>query len=317
MSYIPKFFAIISFVLICGLGGYQSVVSAAIPSKIVINIPSRTLSVYEDGRVLKEYSVGIGKASNQTPLGKFQIYYKEINPTWVESTPEGEPLTIASGPDNPLGYRWMEFSPTYGIHGTDQPDSIGGFVSHGCVRMLERDVEEIYDDVPLGLPVEITYDRVLLKKSADKSLVLYIYPDNYALLTLTPEDVYKKLATYNAVDLVARGDIVAALCSTNTSEINLGRVFALNIFGKKLTAVGYYSDGIAYIPVNPLVVEAKTAVNWDAASGFLTSAFGSVPGIVRNDRLYVARADLYNLFHLYGNWHDSGAVMSLGREPEN
>ena len=121
-------------------------------TSIVINIPSRTLELYSGKNLIKQYPVAVGKPSTPTPLGRYSITSKEYNPAWYP--PDGGQI-VPSGPDNPLGYRWMAFLSTYGIHGTNAPWSIGSFASGGCFRMGKKDVEELYEWLPLGTAVTV------------------------------------------------------------------------------------------------------------------------------------------------------------------
>ena len=131
--------------------------------KIYINLASRLMLFYDGNTKLAVYHLGVGKVSTPTPQGYYKITEKAINPSWIDpSDPEYE---IPSGPENPLGYRWMQFDGNYGIHGTNRPESIGGYVSNGCIRMNERDVEELFDAVEIGTPIEINYHRVVVEKS--------------------------------------------------------------------------------------------------------------------------------------------------------
>ena len=107
------------------------------------------------------YSVGIGR-QGRTPTGTFKVASRIREPDWDSPTPRGK---IPFGDkDNVLGTRWMQLKPTgntnqnlrgYGIHGTWQPESIGHSLSNGCIRMKNRDVEELFSIVPLGTPVTI------------------------------------------------------------------------------------------------------------------------------------------------------------------
>ena len=101
--------------------------------------------------VIKIYSVATGK-HNSTPVGDFKITNKLKNPDWYRNG-----RRIPSGnPENILGTRWMGISEaSYGIHGTTQPETIGTQSTEGCVRMLNKDVEELYKLVTLSTPVKI------------------------------------------------------------------------------------------------------------------------------------------------------------------
>ncbi|PWK15883.1 L,D-transpeptidase family protein [Tumebacillus permanentifrigoris] len=99
------------------------------------------LYVYKSAHLVKTFSVGVGTALNPTPLGDWKITQKALHP------------------GGPFGTRWMRLNIPfggYGIHGTDNPYSIGKAVSHGCIRLQNKDVEELYDLVPLGTLVKIT-----------------------------------------------------------------------------------------------------------------------------------------------------------------
>ncbi len=103
-----------------------------------------TLDLYKNGKWFKTYPVATGR-DNSTPVGKFFIKNKSVNPDWYK---DGKKIPAGS-PDNILGTRWMGFDlPQYGIHGTTLPETIGQQASDGCVRMLNRDVEELYAIVP-------------------------------------------------------------------------------------------------------------------------------------------------------------------------
>lgn len=121
------------------------------PFSIEIDKSRNVLVLYADGKTVKKYSVATGK-NNCTPVGEFKITDKLMNPTWFKT---GAILPPGS-PENALGTRWMGFDkPAYGIHGTIEPKTIGTQASEGCIRMLNKDVEELYGLVPSGTKVTI------------------------------------------------------------------------------------------------------------------------------------------------------------------
>lgn len=106
---------------------------------IHISLSKRTLSLIEDGKLKNTYPVGVGKKSTPTPPGQYTIASKRPNP------------------GGPFGVMWLGLSvPHYGIHGTNNPASIGGEVSHGCIRMYNRDVLALAALVPVGTPVIVS-----------------------------------------------------------------------------------------------------------------------------------------------------------------
>jgi len=124
---------------------------------MTVNISKRLLTLYEGNKVIKKYPVAVGNPPSLTPSGKFTIKNKIVNPAWGGG---GYAKPVPGGsPKNPLGYRWMGLSykggSRYGIHGNNSPYSIGKDVSHGCIRMINSDVEELFEKVTVSMPVWI------------------------------------------------------------------------------------------------------------------------------------------------------------------
>lgn len=111
---------------------------APIPMAITVSIKAKTLTLYKNGRMLKAYPVATGKPTTPSPIGTFSIKNKQVNP------------------GGPYGTRWMGLTaPHYGIHGTNVPTSIGNAASNGCVRMLNKDVEDLFNYIGVGVVVRI------------------------------------------------------------------------------------------------------------------------------------------------------------------
>lgn len=122
---------------------------------IVVSLEDHKLALIEDGQVKKQYIVAVGKPSTPSPEGDFTIQRRVANPTYQHNG-----KIIAPGPNNPVGTRWMGLSKAgYGIHGTNEPNSIGKSASHGCIRMGKADLEEFYKLVAVGDRVEIIGHR--------------------------------------------------------------------------------------------------------------------------------------------------------------
>jgi hypothetical protein len=118
---------------------------------IVVSLEDRKLALVEDGAVKKVYSVAVGKPSTPSPVGTFKIERRVAKPVYRH---DGK--VIAPGPRNPVGTRWMGLNKAgYGIHGTNEPKSIGKAASHGCIRMGKADLEEFYAMVQVGDTVEL------------------------------------------------------------------------------------------------------------------------------------------------------------------
>jgi lipoprotein-anchoring transpeptidase ErfK/SrfK len=119
--------------------------------RIIISIPDRKLALIEDGKVVKIYQTAVGADATPSPTGTFTVIRRVPNPTWYHAG-----KVVAPGKNNPVGSRWIGLSEKgYGIHGTNAPGSIGRNVSHGCIRMRNRDVEQLFELVQIGDIVEL------------------------------------------------------------------------------------------------------------------------------------------------------------------
>ncbi len=122
---------------------------------VLVSLPDRKLALFENGKVIRMYRVAVGKTSTPSPVGSFKIVNRVTNPTYYH---KGQ--VIAAGKNNPVGSRWLGLSAkSYGIHGTNQPNSIGKAASTGCIRMSKPDLEELFALVNVGDAVEIRADR--------------------------------------------------------------------------------------------------------------------------------------------------------------
>lgn len=152
--------------------------SAFAKPEIVLNIPEYTLRLIDGDTVLKEYEVAVGTYEDQTPIGSFAVFFKEVNPTWYPGSKVKDRTPVPPGPDNPLGRRWIEFAPAYGIHGTHKLWTVEYPISRGCVRMYNPDVEELYALVDIGTPVTVIYETITVVEKKD-GLYVRIFSDIY------------------------------------------------------------------------------------------------------------------------------------------
>lgn len=151
-------------------------------ARVVINIPSRTLWLYSEDKIVAYFPVGVGRPAFPTPLGKYKIVSKIQDPGWENPyRPIGE-VRMAPGKGNPLGTRWLGFKRyrggEYGIHGTNEPQTVGRFSSHGCVRMKIKDSEILFSHVDFDTPVDVVYQPVLVRQKQQEIYVV-VYPDIY------------------------------------------------------------------------------------------------------------------------------------------
>jgi LysM repeat protein len=121
------------------------------PFSAVVDLSDYELTIHCHGNFVRKYRVGTGK-DGVSPIGEFVVKEKLENPTYYG--PNGD-VKAPDDPLNPLGERWIDIGDSFGIHGTIEPDSIGRSESRGCIRMLNSDVEDVYDLLTIGSPVRI------------------------------------------------------------------------------------------------------------------------------------------------------------------
>jgi len=118
---------------------------------VLVDKSQNLLFLKKNGEVFKTYVVSTG-SNFSTPEGKFTIQEKMISPVWYKIGAVVSPTSA----EYELGTRWMGLSADgYGIHGTNDPGSIGKHITKGCVRMINKEVEELYSILPSGTEVEI------------------------------------------------------------------------------------------------------------------------------------------------------------------
>ncbi len=130
------------------------------PTYLTVDRTSFQLRLWENLKLARTYTVAIGAAGFDTPVGVYNIQNKAVDPAW--SVPDSDWAgdlagTVVPGgtPENPLKARWMGIFDGAGIHGTDDVASLGTAASHGCLRMSVPDVIELYDRVDVGTPIYI------------------------------------------------------------------------------------------------------------------------------------------------------------------
>lgn len=137
---------------------------------IVVKVSQRVLEVYSDGNLHKTYRIAVGKSGTPTPIGEWNVVWKDYN--WGTG----------------FGTRWIGINVPwgiYGIHGTNKPWSIGQFASHGCIRMRNQDVEELFEWVPINTPVRIEGRKI----KVERTLKFQMSGSDVALLQMKLKDI--------------------------------------------------------------------------------------------------------------------------------
>jgi lipoprotein-anchoring transpeptidase ErfK/SrfK len=119
--------------------------------RVVVSIPDRMLALIDGDEVIGVYPVAVGAPVSPSPVGTFTIITRVTNPTYYRPG-----KVIGPGATNPIGTRWIGLNVKgFGIHGTDDPRSIGFAKSHGCIRLRNEDVEALFDQLRAGDIVEL------------------------------------------------------------------------------------------------------------------------------------------------------------------
>lgn len=153
--------------------------------RIVVSITERKLALIENDKVVKIYRVAVGAKASPSPQGEYTIVHRIPEPTYYAPG-----VIMPPGKDNPLGTRWIGLSVKgFGIHGTNQSHSIGRNLSHGCIRMRNRDVEDLFTRVRVGDVVQMAGERT----------------DEIAQIFGAPNVVIETAAETNKTDATAGG----------------------------------------------------------------------------------------------------------------
>jgi L,D-transpeptidase-like protein/putative peptidoglycan binding protein len=132
---------------------------------IVVHVDRNRLELYDGFRVEQTWEVATAKPGYTTPAGVWTIWDKRENPTWynpaLDSWGAGLPAVVPGGPGNPMGTRaiYIDAPGLIRIHGTPDPSSVGRYASHGCIRMRNEEVEDLFDRIPIGAHVVIAGSR--------------------------------------------------------------------------------------------------------------------------------------------------------------
>jgi murein L,D-transpeptidase YcbB/YkuD len=239
---------------------------AAPPSglRLDLNIPSNRLRVFDGDSLIRTYRVSVGLPGHDTPDGEFQVQRAEWNPSWTPPQREWarEKKFTPPGPNNPMGRVKLFFAPLYYIHGTPDSASVGQPASHGCVRMLNRDVialarllherasptvapDEItgilarsrqtrWSTLRAPVPLTIRYEPVVVENGE-----LRIYKDVYERRRIHTESLYQALlaAGYDASTL-DRAQLRAVLARAAEAE-GVYRVRVADAFGLRETLASH------------------------------------------------------------------------------
>lgn len=130
---------------------------AVAPLRLEISLSRKQITLFQGTTQIKSYPVAVGRPGWETPTGVFQVQSMIRDPAW--KNPFNDSVIPGGHARNPLGRRWIGFwsdgKNWIGLHGTPNPESVGHAISHGCVRMHNRDIEELFETITMGTPVVV------------------------------------------------------------------------------------------------------------------------------------------------------------------
>jgi lipoprotein-anchoring transpeptidase ErfK/SrfK len=144
---------------------HPKVTEATMGRTIVVRVDQNRLVLYEGFEAIRTFAVATAKPGYSTPTGVWNIYDKRVNPTWynpaLDDWGAGLPAVIPGGPGNPMGTRaiYIDAPGLIRIHGTTDDSSIGRYASHGCIRMHNGEIEQLFPMVPVGQHVIVVGSR--------------------------------------------------------------------------------------------------------------------------------------------------------------
>lgn len=259
---------------------------------VLINIPAHSLRLYDNDKCIEMYPVGVGKIETKTPVGFYKVMEKIVNPTWTD--PADVSLVIPSGEDNPLGYRWIGIGGNYGIHGTNKPSSVGHYVSNGCVRMVEADVEKVFDKVDVGTEVQIIYNRLVIDKTFDGRVAYYIYPDGYNMQNLTVDFVKQGLKGYGIADFITDEAVEKSIELSNGQPNYVAGPVNIIFNGNKLPYKAVNYKNLIYVPVKALATTLNTPITMD--NNLVKTQKGEADVSLYSNVAYMRLTDIANIF---------------------
>lgn len=256
--------------------------------RIVIDIPRYSLTLFNGTEKVKTYPIAVGKPATQTPTGSYSIINKAVNPTWHPNSRNPVP----PGPANPLGIRWMGFYRGYGVHGNNDPSSVGKSISKGCIRMYNYDVSELYSIVDIGTPVDVIYGDLLEVHGTE---ALMAYCDIYSREKGYRDRIIEELKKINLEGQIPQQKLDNLFSSLNSRKVVFAKNWVLLINGEFLTSDTIYDRTMIFVNCDRLNEFFGINIGWndEIATGRLMGK--PVSAVWSNGKMYVSIADLVPL----------------------
>jgi L,D-transpeptidase ErfK/SrfK len=200
---------------------------------LVINLPELRMYDFTGAGPPRVYAIAIGDVDWPTPTGQFRLGPRRADPVWyVPDSIRAErpelPAAVPPGPANPLGSHWISIGTTsYGLHGTNNPWSIGRLATHGCVRLYEDVMQELFESAPAAAPLAIVYQTLKLG-ARDGRLYLEAHPDRYGREPRAREELLVRLMVLRVRGFVEEGidasDLARIAREARGTPVEIGRL---------------------------------------------------------------------------------------------
>ncbi len=252
---------------------------------IVIDVPRYSLTLMDGEVPLKTYPIAVGKPAAQTPTGSYSIINKAVNPTWHPNSRNPVP----PGPANPLGIRWLGFYGGYGIHGNNDPSSIGKSISLGCIRMYNYDVSELYSVVGIGIPVEVVYGN-LIETFGEEAVVAY--RDIYSKEKGFRDKILEQLTAAGILEKIPEKKLENMFLALRNGKVAFAENWILTVNGEFLTSDTIYDRTMIFVNCDSLNEFFGISIEWNDAA--LTGRLMGRPisAVRRDGKLYASIADV-------------------------
>lgn len=199
--------------------------------KLTINIPSFQMTLWQNGKEVAMYPVGVGKIDYPVAISLRKATSIEWNPVWIppssdwiekSSTVKPGEIVLPTDPRNPLGKVKIPLGYGYLLHEAKGPQDMGDLVSHGCIRVLQRDLYDLSEKITAALNLNVTAEQIATAKRNKKTLTvpvdpaltveitydtivveggkLHVYPDVYQLKKNTIENFRTELRSSGVDD---------------------------------------------------------------------------------------------------------------------
>ena len=274
--------------------------------RMVIDIPRYSLTLFNGASLIKTYPIAIGKPDTPTPTGSYSIINKAVNPTWRPNSRNPVP----PGPANPLGVRWMGFYRGYGIHGNNDPSSVGKSISLGCIRMYNYDVTELYSIVNIGTPVEVVYGNLL--ETHEREAAVTAYRDIYSREKGYKDRIMEELRRMGLEGHIPQQKLDRLFSALNSRKVVFAKNWVLMINGEFLTSDTIYDRTMIFVNCDRLNEFFGINIEWndELATGRLMDR--PVSAVWSNGKLYASIADVVSL--LGGRLTARGDIEELNYE---